>query len=82
MAKQPYDLKSVIDLNINKEENDTSARTDLVMVDNLPKALSIKMDAERYAHLRNAAYHTGKTHRAIMLEAFDLWVETNGKNFK
>lgn len=82
MAKQPFNLKSVIDLNIAKEENDTSARSNLVMVDMQPKALSIKMDAERYAILRNISYQTGKTHRAIMLEAFDVWVETHGKEFK
>lgn len=77
MAKAPLNLGNVISQNIVNTEENTSAKRMEVTSDS--KALSIKIDGTRYNLLRKASFVTKKTHRQIMLEGFDLWMETYGK---
>lgn len=42
------------------------------------KQLSVKMDDNRYKLLKKNASAKDMTHRAIMLEAFDLWLRVHG----
>ena len=42
------------------------------------KQLSVKMDDHRYSLLKKNASAKDMTHRAIMLEAFDLWLRVHG----
>ena len=34
-------------------------------------AITVRLDAARYARLRDLAHQTGKTHRDLMIEGFD-----------
>lgn len=54
-------------------------KTSTVITDQASKALSVRVDAERYKRLKNLAAYLEMTHKDILIEGLDMWLQQNEK---
>ncbi len=71
--KKPMDLSNLMQEN----EVKTSSKSSVGMIEGSAQ-VSVRLDGARYTILRKIAKAEDRTHKDIMIEAFDLWLKEKG----